>query len=307
MVATCPVRTPGNDYDLSMTAQIIDGKALAARYREAAAEKVAHLTAHDHPVRLDAVLTADPGVHSAARVYAENQAARCAELGIDSRLHELPSDAGYEDVAGRVLLLNADPDVKAIILYLPLPDGVDPQRIQGLIDPAKDVEGVNPANIGNVVYGRTSLIPCTALAVLKMIQETGVEIRGKRAVIVGASDIVGKPVAVLLMREEATVISCNKFTEHLPELTRSADILIVATGVPHLVGADMVKPGAVVIDVGIHRVKDDGGRRRTIGDVRFDEVRDVAGHITPVPGGVGPVTVAMLLVNLVDAVERRLS
>lgn len=283
---------------------IIDGKALAATYREKAAEKVADLREQGHSVRLDAVLAVGED-HGSSRVYAENQAARCQELGIDYRLHELPGDAHYEDVAGRVLLLNADDDVRAIMVHLPLPEGVDTQRVQGLIEPDKDVEGVNPANIGNIVYGRSSLVPCTALAILKMIHSTGIDLVGKRAVVVGASDIVGKPIAVLLMRELATVISCNKFTDDLAGLTRTADVLVVAAGKARLITGDMVKPGAVVIDVGIHRVKGEDGKRRIIGDVAFDEVAEVAGHITPVPGGVGPMTVSMLLVNLIDAVERR--
>ncbi|MEY2714616.1 MAG: hypothetical protein RIT24_959 [Planctomycetota bacterium] len=190
------------------------------------------------------------------------------------------------------------------MLHLPLPAGVDVERIQSLIAPEKDVEGVNPANIGNVVYGRRSLVPCTALASVEMIESTGVELRGSRCVIVGASNIVGKPIAVLLMRAEATVISTNKFTRAIAELTRSADVLVAAAGVPGLIKADMVKPGAVVIDVGINRVTGADGKSMTVGDVAFDEVRGVAGFISPVPGGVGPMTVAMLLRNTVDAALR---
>ncbi|HEB60305.1 MAG TPA: bifunctional 5,10-methylenetetrahydrofolate dehydrogenase/5,10-methenyltetrahydrofolate cyclohydrolase, partial [Phycisphaeraceae bacterium] len=168
-----------------MTATIIDGKALARQYREEAAAKVADLTRRGHSVRLDAVIAAAEDCHPSSRVYAEKQATRCRELGIDYRLHELPPGGDYEDAAGRVLLLNADEEVRAIMVHLPLPAGIDTQQIQALIDPAKDVEGVNPANIGNVVYGRFSLVPCTALAVLKMVRSTGVELKGKRAVIVG--------------------------------------------------------------------------------------------------------------------------
>jgi methylenetetrahydrofolate dehydrogenase (NADP+)/methenyltetrahydrofolate cyclohydrolase len=170
-----------------------------------------------------------------------------------------------------------------------------------LIDEAKDVEGVNPANIGNIVYGRRSLVPCTALASIEMIESTGIELRGKRCVIVGASNIVGKPIAVLLMRAEATVISTNKYTEDLASLTRTADVLVSAAGVAGLITRDMVKPGAVVVDVGINRIMDANGKRRTVGDVAFEEVAQVAGHLSPVPGGVGPMTVAMLLRNTVEA------
>jgi methylenetetrahydrofolate dehydrogenase (NADP+)/methenyltetrahydrofolate cyclohydrolase len=200
--------------------------------------------------------------------------------------------------------LNTEEDVRAIMLHLPLPAGVDHERIQALIAPEKDVEGVNPANIGNVVYGRRSLVPCTALASVEMIESTGVELRGARCVIVGASNIVGKPIAVLLMRAEATVVSTNKFTKNLAELTRSADVLVAAAGVPGLIRGDMVKPGAVVVDVGINRVTGPDGKGLTVGDVAFEEARTVAGWISPVPGGVGPMTVAMLLRNTVDAALR---
>jgi methylenetetrahydrofolate dehydrogenase (NADP+)/methenyltetrahydrofolate cyclohydrolase len=281
-----------------VSARIIDGKALSGVVREAL---VARIKAAGRPVRLDAVLV---GGDRAAGIYAENQAKTCAAVGIDYRLHRLPDGAGYDDIAGRILLLNTEEDVRAIMLHLPLPAGVDHERIQALIAPEKDVEGVNPANIGNVVYGRRSLVPCTALASVEMIESTGVELRGARCVIVGASNIVGKPIAVLLMRAEATVISTNKFTRGIADLTRSADVLVAAAGVPGLIKGDMVKQGAVVIDVGINRIAGPDGKSFTVGDVAFDEVREVAGFLSPVPGGVGPMTVAMLLRNTVDAALR---
>ncbi|MCE2883192.1 MAG: bifunctional 5,10-methylenetetrahydrofolate dehydrogenase/5,10-methenyltetrahydrofolate cyclohydrolase [Planctomycetaceae bacterium] len=281
-----------------MTARLIDGKELSAKVR---ADLVARIAAGQRPVRLDAVLV---GSDRAAAIYAENQAKTCAAVGIDYRLHRLPDGAVYDDIAGRILLLNTEDDVRAIMLHLPLPAGVDVERVQSLIAPEKDVEGVNPANIGNVVYGRRSLVPCTALASVEMIESTGVELRGARCVIVGASNIVGKPIAVLMMRAEATVISTNKFTRGIADLTRSADILVAAAGVPRLIKGDMVKPGAVVIDVGINRVAGPDGKAMTVGDVAFDEVREVAGWLSPVPGGVGPMTVAMLLRNTVDAALR---
>ncbi len=281
-----------------MTAQVVDGKELSARVRE---NLVSRIKSAGRPVRLDAVLV---GSDRAAAIYAENQAKTCAAVGIDYRLHRLPDGAGYDDIAGRILLLNTEDDVRAIMLHLPLPAGVDVERIQSLIAPEKDVEGVNPANIGNVVYGRRSLVPCTALASVEMIESTGVELRGARCVIVGASNIVGKPIAVLLMRAEATVISTNKFTRGIADLTRSADVLVTAAGVPGLIKGDMVKPGAVVIDVGINRIAGPDGKSMTVGDVAFDEVRKVAGFLSPVPGGVGPMTVAMLLRNTVEAALR---
>jgi len=291
-----------------MPAAIIDGTALASRYRLDIASRVQALKdcagLFAKPVRLDALLV-DSG-DNAARQYAENQGKTCAALGIEYKLHTFPPDAGHDDIAGRILLLNTKDDVPAIMVHLPLPKGVDPYAIQRLIAPHKDVEGVNPANIGNVVYGQSSLVPCTALAVLKMIESVQPNLRGKRAIVVGAGDVVGKPIAVLLMRREATVISANKFSAGLPDLARSADILIAAAGVPALVTPEWTKPGAIVIDVGVNRVKQPDGKTKTIGDVAFDQVKEVAGHISPVPGGVGPMTVAMLLLNVVEAAERTL-
>jgi methylenetetrahydrofolate dehydrogenase (NADP+)/methenyltetrahydrofolate cyclohydrolase len=280
---------------------IIDGKALAAKVRADVARRVKALSGRGRPVRLDAVLV---GGDSAATIYARNQTRTCSEVGIEYRLHELPASSTYEDIAGRILLLNSDESVGAIMLHLPLPPEVDAERIQSLIDVEKDVEGVNPANIGNVVYGRRSLVPCTALAVIEMIDSTGIKLRGARCVCVGASTIVGKPVAVLLMQAEATVISTNKYTREIQELARSADVLVAAAGVPGLVKKDWVKPGAVVIDVGINRITGADGAGRTVGDVDFDEVSKVAKAVSPVPGGVGPMTVAMLLRNTVDAADR---
>jgi len=278
----------------------IDGRALAARVRAEVQARVARLASIGRRTRLDAVLA---GADRSAELYAESQARTCREVGIDYVLHRLPADAGYEEVAGRVLLLNTDESVGAIMVHLPLPPGVDTERIQSLIAPGKDVEGVNPANIGNVVYGRRSLVPCTALATLEMIESTGIELRGRRCVVVGASNIVGKPIAVLLMRAEATVLSTNRFTPDLPALCREAEVLVAAAGVPRLVTAEWVRPGAVVVDVGIHRVEGPDGPI-TVGDVDAEGVRSIAGHLSPVPGGVGPMTVAMLLRNCVDAFER---
>jgi methylenetetrahydrofolate dehydrogenase (NADP+)/methenyltetrahydrofolate cyclohydrolase len=281
-----------------MTARIIDGKSLAQAHRERIAQRVQKL---GRPVRLDALLVGSSD--NAARQYADSQARTCRELGIEYVLHELPAGSGFDEIAGRVLLLNTKDDVTAIMVHLPLPENVDPYSIQCRITPEKDVEGVNPANIGNIVYGRSSLAPCTALATVKMIESTGIQLRGKAAVVVGASNVVGKPIAVLLMRQDATVVSCNKWTEDLASLTRRADVLVSAAGVAGLITPDMVKPGAVVVDVGVNRVSDGKGGMKTVGDVAFDQVRDVAGWLSPVPGGVGPMTVAMLLLNVVQAAE----
>lgn len=290
------------EHQTSGRGQIIDGKALAAGIKRDIAARVERIHKCSGDIRLDVVLTAVEG--SPAHVYATNQGRACAEVGIEHTLHRLPQNATFRDIAGRVLLLSSDPDVKAIMVHLPLPDGVDPFRIQRLIAPSKDVEGVNPANIGNIVYGRSSLVPCTALATLTMTQSTGVTLKGARCVVVGASNLVGKPIAVLFMREEATVISCNKYTPNLSALTSEADVLVAAAGVAGLITKDMVKPGAVVVDVGVNRMTNSAGKGRIVGDVAFDEVKEVASWVSPVPGGVGPVTVAVLLRNVVDAAEK---
>jgi methylenetetrahydrofolate dehydrogenase (NADP+)/methenyltetrahydrofolate cyclohydrolase len=290
-----------------MPARIIDGKALASSTRAQIAARVSTLQARGKSVRLDAVLCGD--TDNASRLYAVNQGKTCGEVGIDYKLHELAAGAKYDDIAGRVLVLNTFDDVHAIMLHLPLPEGVDPYSIQKLIAPEKDVEGVNPANIGNIVYGRSSLAPCTALATVKMIESClaeggGSSLRGKLAVCVGAGDVVGKPIGVMLMRKEATVISCNKWTPGIADLARQADVLIAAAGVPGLVRAEWIKPGAIVIDVGVNRIPGPDGKMKTVGDVAFDECARLASWISPVPGGVGPMTVAMLLLNVVEAAER---
>lgn len=313
-------------------ASIIDGRLLAEKFRTQIAQQIREISENGGHVALDAVLVdeapaspAEPArqeggagksagsgkdgwgaTATAARVYAENQRKTCAEMGIDYRLHVLPHTASFEDIAGRLLLLSAEESVTAIMLHLPVPSGVDAYRLQSLIAAQKDVEGVNPVNIGNVVYGRSSLVPCTALAVMKLVESTGLALPGTRVVCIGTSDLVGKPIAVLMMRERATVITCNSATRNLSELTRTADVLVAAVGKPRLVTAEMVKPGAIVIDVGVNRVTDPTtGKKTIVGDVDFESVRKVAGAITPVPGGVGPVTVAMLLRNTVDAALRR--
>lgn len=287
---------------MTSIATILDGKALATRLREQVRQRAEALRAQGFVPRLDAVIVGSED--NAARQYAERQGQECRQLGLDFKLHEIRAGAGYDDIAGRVLLLNENDHVSGIMVHLPLPEGVDTYRIQKLIHPDKDVEGVNPANIGNVVYGRSSLVPCTALATMRMIESTGIDLRGKTAVVVGAGNVVGKPLAVLLMQAEATVISCNKYTSGIEELTRRADVLVAAAGVPGLIRAEMVRPGAVVVDVGVSRVTNAEGQTVTVGDVRFEEVSRVAGWISPVPGGVGPMTVAALLSNALEASAR---
>ena len=285
------------------SAQIIDGKALANQFREQVAQRAANLRAKGYTPRLDALLveSGDNG----ARVYAQNQARTCEALGIEYQLHVLPQGSDQKAIEARVRTLNDDEDVHAVMIHMPMPDGVDSYRIKKLIDPDKDVEGVNPANIGNVVYGKSMRAPCTALATLRLIDSTGIDLKGKTCVVVGASAVVGRPIAVLLMQREATVISCNKYTKGLKELCQGADVLIPAAGVPGLIKADMVREGALVADVGVNRITDGSGKTATVGDVDFEGVSKVAGHISPVPGGVGPMTVAVLLHNVIEVAEDR--
>lgn len=288
---------------------ILSGKALADAIKQDLTRRVKAIHDRGGRARLDAILVGS--LDNAARVYATNQGKTCASVGIEYRLHELGT-AGpitFDDLAGRVLFMNTRDDISAIMLHMPLPPGIDPYEIQKLIAPEKDVEGVNPANIGNIVYGRSSLAPCTGLAVISMLQSTKVPLRGKRALVIGASDVVGKPIAVLLMRQDCTVLSCNVFSGHdyVTHLAQSADIIVAAAGVPRLVTKEMVRPGQIIIDVGVNRVPDGSGGTMTVGDVDFEPVSQVLGPegwISPVPGGVGPMTVAMLLNNVVQAAER---
>jgi len=275
---------------------------LADEFRTQTAIRAGELRDAGRPAKLDAILV-DSG-DNGARVYAENQARTCEKLGIEYRLHELKMGSSQGTIETKVMELNLDPSVHAIMVHMPLPEGVDAHHIKMLLDPDKDVEGVSPANIGNVVYGQSMRAPCTALATLKLIDSTEIDLKGKRCVVVGASVVVGRPIAVLLMQREATVVSCNKFTEGLGDLCRSADVLIPAAGVVGLITGEMVKEGALVVDVGVNRVLDEGtGKNRTVGDVDFDEVCEVAGWVSPVPGGVGPMTVAVLLHNVVELAE----
>ncbi|MEM7808853.1 MAG: bifunctional 5,10-methylenetetrahydrofolate dehydrogenase/5,10-methenyltetrahydrofolate cyclohydrolase [Planctomycetota bacterium] len=277
--------------------KLIDGRRLAAESRQRTADRVASLGV---PVKLAAILCGDPG---GAAVYADRQAQSCRDVGIDYVLRRLPEDASFDRIATEIVRLNNDPTVTGVMVHLPLPGGIDPTPLQSLIALHKDVEGVSPANIGRVVYGRTLLAPCTARAAVELIESTDVPIEGAEAVVVGASEIAGKPMALLLTQRKATVTICQKETRDLVAHTSRADILVVAVGRPNLIGPDHVKHGAVVIDVGINRVTSFDGKRSTVGDVDFDRVLTKAGRITPVPGGVGPMTVAMLLANTARAAE----
>lgn len=283
-----------------MSAKLIDGTALAAALRNDVSARVARLSERGRTVHLTAILV---GSTAAGELYAERQRQACQAVGINYDLRKLPADVNAPTLRATIQSLNHDPSVTGIMLHLPLPPGLDATEMQYQIDPKKDVEGVNPANIGYVVYGHTLIAPCTAMAVIELINSTGAALRGAEAVVVGASEIAGKPIALLLAEQMATVTLCHVATRDLPEHTRRAEILVVAVGKPNLVGADMVRDGAVVIDVGINRVMAPDGTKKTVGDVDFDSVRERAGWITPVPGGVGPMTVSMLLKNTLRSAE----
>ena len=280
--------------------KIIDGAALAAEVRRDVAERVARLRERGRGVHLTAILV---GSTPAGELYAHRQREACEAVGIQYELKVLPDDITAAQLSGAIRTLNRDVSVTGIMLHLPLPQHLDPTEMQYQIDPVKDVEGVNPANIGYVVYGQTLIAPCTAGAVIELIQSTGRPLRGAEAVVVGASEIAGKPIALLLTEQMATVTLCHIATRDLPAHTRRADVLVVAVGKPGLIGADHVREGAVVIDVGINRVTAADGTKKTVGDVDFAAVEPKVGRITPVPGGVGPMTVAMLLKNTLRSAE----
>ncbi len=283
-------------------ARIIDGAELARRIKAETAEAVRALRADGHAVSLDAIMVGDPSV---GRIYARSQRTRCEEVGIDYRLHELPSSATEADIRNLIQKLNQDPSVTGILLNLPLPEGIDTPALQYYIDPYKDVEGVNPANIGLLFYDCPIIAPCTALAVMEILKAADCSVRGLDAVVVGQGAIAGRPVSLFLLQEMATVTSCHIETRGLIAHTKEADLLIVAVGKPGLITADHVKPGAIVIDVGINTVVGADGQKRLVGDVDFDAVRHKASVLTPVPGGVGPVTVAILLRSAVEAARKQ--
>lgn len=282
---------------------LIDGVAVAARVRAHVAEQVqAQLAAGRPRPGLATVLVGD---NPASHVYVRNKRKACAEAGIESFGHELPATASQAEVEALVAQLNADPRVHGILVQLPLPAHLDEERVLGAISIEKDVDGFHPVNIGRLsMKGREPLfVPCTPAGCMVLLEEAGAQFKGANAVVLGRSNIVGLPAAMLLLRRDCTVTICHSRTRNLPEVCRQADILIAAVGRAEMVRRDWVKPGALVIDVGINRV-DDATRKsgyRLVGDVAFEEVRDVAGGITPVPGGVGPMTIAMLLQNTLRA------
>jgi methylenetetrahydrofolate dehydrogenase (NADP+)/methenyltetrahydrofolate cyclohydrolase len=279
-----------------MTAQVIDGKQIAERTRAEAAAGALELKASTGVVpHLAAVLVGDD---PASAVYVRNKQIACEKAGFKSTLHRLPASTAQAELLALVQALNADSGVHGILVQLPLPKGIDTTLILDAVLPAKDVDGFHPENVGLMQQGRPRFLPCTPAGVMRMLQVSGIETSGKHAVVIGRSDIVGKPMAALLSQKgvDATVTLCHSRTRDIGAYCRAADILVAAIGIPQFVKGDMVKPGAVVIDVGINRVND-----KLVGDVDYLPAAQVAAAITPVPGGVGPMTIAMLLANTLRA------
>ncbi len=285
-----------------MAARILEGREFAARFRADAKERAAALREKTGitPGLAVIIVGADP----ASKVYVRNKNKACAELGIYSEVIEMPGNTTKEALLAQIDALNASKKIHGILVQLPLPAAIakDGHEIVNRISPAKDVDGFHPVNVGRLVTGEEALVPCTPHGCLRMLELAGIEMDGKRAVIIGRSNIVGKPMLYLLLARHATVTICHSHTKDLAAVTREADILVAAIGRPHFVTADMVKKGATVIDVGINRI----APKKLVGDVDFAHVKEVAGAITPVPGGVGLLTVAMLMENVVQAAERQL-
>lgn len=281
-----------------MSAQILDGKALAAEIRSEVKTQVTALAEKGVCTALAVILVGDD---SASQVYVRNKIKACADTGIRSLEFRMPAETTQQELLAKIAELNADENVDGILVQLPLPKQINADAVISAINPAKDVDGFHVANAGALVTGKQGFVPCTPFGVMRLIEKSGVDPRGKSAVIVGRSNIVGKPMALLLLAADATVTVAHSRTSDLSAVTRNADILVAAVGCAKLIKADMVKPGAVVIDVGMNR--DETGK--LCGDVDFAEVKEIAGSITPVPGGVGPMTIAMLMQNTVLAAQMR--
>lgn len=281
-----------------MSAQILDGKALAAEILSEVKTQVAALAEKGVSTALAVILVGDD---SASQVYVRNKIKACADTGIRSLEFRMPAETTQQQLLAKIAELNADENVDGILVQLPLPKQINADAVISAIDPAKDVDGFHVANAGALVTGKQGFVPCTPFGVMRLIEKSGVDPRGKSAVIVGRSNIVGKPMALLLLAADATVTVAHSRTPDLCAVTRNADILVAAVGRAKLIKADMVKPGAVVIDVGMNR--DENGK--LCGDVDFSEVKAIAGSITPVPGGVGPMTIAMLMQNTALAAQMR--
>ena len=280
-----------------MTARIMDGKALSQEVRAEWKLRVDALKARGITPGLAVIIV---GEDAASKVYVANKVKACAELGLHSEHITLPADTPEATLLAKITALNVDSRIHGILVQLPVPKHIDSSKVLKAISPNKDVDGFHPMNVGALVTGNTGFPPCTPNGAMQLLQKYGIAIEGKHAVVVGRSNIVGKPMALMLLHKNATVTICTSRTENLAKYTHDADILVVATGKAKMISGDMVKPGAAVIDVGINRLPDG----KLCGDVDFDSAKEVAGYITPVPGGVGPMTITMLIANTVQAAER---
>ena len=301
----------------SQRSTVLDGKGVAAQIRQEVADEVAQLP---WTPRLDVILV---GEDPASQVYVRSKGKACEKAGITSVTHRMDASVSQQALIDQIDQLNADREVDGILVQLPLPSGIDSEAVLDRVDPAKDVDGFHPVNVGRLQQRRPFLVPCTPAGIMELLQREGIELSGRHAVVVGRSDIVGKPMAMLLLHANATVTVCHSRTRDLAAVTREADVVIAAVGRRALIGPDFVRQGAVVVDVGIHRVEEaaeverlfpgDAARMETFrrrgavvtGDVDFARVAPIAGRITPVPGGVGPLTIAMLLSNTVRAAKAR--
>jgi len=279
------------------TAKIIDGNALAASTRADVAKRAAALTARGITPGLAVVLV---GENPASQVYVRNKVKACGDAGLHSVLEKYPAEMTEAELLARIDALNNDPSIHGILVQLPLPAHMDAHKVIEAISPAKDVDGFHVSSAGALMVGQPGFWPCTPYGCMKMLESIGYNLRGKHAVVIGRSNIVGKPMAMMLLAQNATVTICHSATANLKEMTLQADVIVAAVGKRNVLTADMVKPGAVVLDVGMNR-NDEG---KLCGDVDYAGISQVAGHITPVPGGVGPMTIAMLLVNTMEAAER---
>ena len=278
-------------------AKILSGKEVSARIKEKLKAEVAALTEKGVTPGLAVVIV---GNDPASKVYVGRKEAMCAELGMYSEKYALPEDTAQSELLALIEKLNSDPNIHGILVQLPLPEPLDEKAVIAAIAPQKDVDAFHPVNVGKIKIGDYDLVPCTPAGIMELIAESGVEVEGKNCVVIGRSNIVGKPMSMLLLHKNGTVTICHSRTKNLDEITRNADILVAAVGRAHFVTADMVKPGAVVIDVGMNRLEDG----KLAGDVDFDAVEPIAAAITPVPGGVGPMTISMLMRNTLTAAKR---
>lgn len=279
--------------------QLIDGKALANKIHTQIASKVSKLKEEKNIIPGLAVILV--GDNPASHAYVKMKAKACKEVGFYSIVHEMPSTITQEEILATINMMNQNPHIDGILVQLPLPKHIDTNQILEIINPRKDVDGFHPYNVGRLVSGLDSFVACTPLGIMKMFEEYDIDLKGKDVCVVGASNIVGKPMANLLINANATVTVTHIFTKDLASHTRKADIVIVGTGVPKLIKKDMVKDGAIVIDIGINKLEDGS----IVGDVDFAQVAPLCSYITPVPGGVGPMTIAMLLSNTLDAAAQR--